>query len=45
LSSRVRRMQATGSEQRVIYCQPMPQISAQTWNVWLLEALCSAAVT
>jgi hypothetical protein len=25
--------------------QPMLQISAQTWNVWLLEALCSAAVT
>jgi hypothetical protein len=24
---------------------PMPQISAQMWNLWLLEALCSAAVT
>ena len=28
-----------------IYDQPMLQISAQTWNVWVLEALCSAAVT
>jgi hypothetical protein len=28
-----------------VYCQPMPQISAQTWNIWFLEALCSAAVT
>ena len=28
-----------------IYCQPMLQISAQTWNVWVLQALCSAAVT
>jgi hypothetical protein len=28
-----------------IYCQPMLQISSQTWNVWFLEALCSAAVT
>jgi hypothetical protein len=27
-----------------IYDQPMLQISAQTWNVWVLEALCSAAV-
>jgi len=24
---------------------PMPQISAQMWNLWLLEALSSAAVT
>ena len=23
----------------------MLQISSQTWNVWFLEALCSAAVT
>jgi cation diffusion facilitator CzcD-associated flavoprotein CzcO len=28
-----------------VYCQPMLQISSQTWNVWFLEALCSAAVT
>ena len=28
-----------------IYWQRVPQISAQTWNVWVLEALCSAAVT
>jgi hypothetical protein len=28
-----------------IYDQPMRQISPQTWNVWVLEALCSAAVT
>jgi CDP-glucose 4,6-dehydratase len=28
-----------------IYCQPILQISAQTWNFWVLEALCSAAVT
>ena len=28
-----------------VYCQPVLQISAQTWNVWALEALCSAAVT
>jgi hypothetical protein len=28
-----------------IYWQPVLQISAQTWNVWALEALCSAAVT
>jgi hypothetical protein len=28
-----------------VYCQPMLQISAQTWNFWVLEALCSAAVT
>jgi uncharacterized membrane protein len=28
-----------------IYDQPMLQISAQTWNVWVLEARCSAAVT
>jgi hypothetical protein len=27
------------------YCQPILQISAQTWNFWVLEALCSAAVT
>ena len=27
-----------------IYDQPMLQISAQTRNVWVLEALCSAAV-
>jgi aerobic carbon-monoxide dehydrogenase medium subunit len=26
-------------------CYPMPQISAQMWNLWVLEALCSAAVT
>ena len=28
-----------------VYCQPLLQISSQTWNVWFLEALCSAAVT
>jgi hypothetical protein len=28
-----------------IYDQAMLQISAQTWSVWVLEALCSAAVT
>jgi hypothetical protein len=28
-----------------VYCKPVLQISAQTWNVWILEALCSAAVT
>ena len=28
-----------------VYCQPMLQISAQTRNFWVLEALCSAAVT
>jgi hypothetical protein len=28
-----------------IYWQPMLQISAQTWNVRALEALCDAAVT
>ena len=27
-----------------VYCQPMLQISSQTWNVCFLEALCSAAV-
>jgi hypothetical protein len=26
-------------------CYPMLQISAQMWNLWVLEALCSAAVT
>src|SRR5215813_2813843 len=28
-----------------VYCQPILQISAQTRNFWVLEALCSAAVT
>ena len=28
-----------------IYDQPMLQISAQTWNVWVLEARSSEAVT
>src|SRR5215472_8484450 len=28
-----------------IYWQPVRQISAQTWNVWVREALYSAAVT
>src|SRR5205814_10612287 len=28
-----------------VYRQPMQQISAQTRNFWVLEALCSAAVT
>src|SRR5262249_21628254 len=27
------------------YCRPTLQISFQTWNVWVLEALCSTAVT
>ena len=27
-----------------VYCQPVLQISAQTWNFWVLEALCSVAV-
>src|SRR5262249_55343945 len=27
------------------FTYPMPQISAQMWNLWVLEALCSAAVT
>jgi len=44
LSGRVSRMQATGRAVP-IYCQPVLQISAQTWNFWVLEALWSAAVT
>src|SRR5215469_2670367 len=28
-----------------VYCKPTLQISAQIWNFWVLEALCSAAVT
>jgi hypothetical protein len=28
-----------------VYCQPTLQISAQTRNFWVLEALCWAAVT
>ena len=28
-----------------IHCQPTLQISAQIWNLWVLTALCSAAVT
>jgi len=28
-----------------VYWQPVLQTSAQTWNVWVREALCSAAVT
>jgi hypothetical protein len=36
------RRQGLGIE---VYCQPMLQISSQTWNLWFLEALCSAAVT
>jgi hypothetical protein len=28
-----------------VYCQRMLQIASQTWNLWFLEALCSAAVT
>jgi len=28
-----------------VYCQPTLQISAQTRNLWVLEVLCSAAVT
>jgi hypothetical protein len=28
-----------------IYCQPTVQISAKILNFWVLEALCSAAVT
>jgi glycine/D-amino acid oxidase-like deaminating enzyme len=44
LSGRVSRMQATGSGDWV-HCKPMPQISAQIRNFWVLEALCSAAVT
>src|SRR3954453_890218 len=44
LSGRVSRMQATGSGDWV-HRKPMPQISAQIRNFWVLEALCSAAVT
>jgi hypothetical protein len=44
LSVRVSRMQATGSGDWV-HCKPMPEISAQIRNFWVLEALCSAAVT
>ena len=44
LSGRVSRMQATGIGHWG-YCQSMQQISAQTRNFWVLEALCSAAVT
>jgi hypothetical protein len=36
--------QATGRAS-AIYWHPVLQISAQTWNFWVLEALCSAAVT
>jgi ATPase subunit of ABC transporter with duplicated ATPase domains len=41
---RVSRMQLIGFGHEV-YCQPMLQISSQTWNVWVLEALCCSAVT
>jgi hypothetical protein len=44
LSGRVSRMQATRNGHWV-HCRPMQQISAQTRNFWVLEALCSAAVT
>ena len=40
---RVSRMQLIGIGHEV-YCQPMLQISSQTWNVWVLEALCCSAV-
>ena len=40
---RVRRMQLIGIGHEV-YCQSMLQISPQTWNVWVLEALCCSAV-
>jgi len=43
LSGRGSRMQATGSWHWV-HCKPIRQISAQTRNFWVLEALCSAAV-
>jgi len=38
-------MRAPDKVRREFYYQPMLQISAQTWNGWLLEARCSAAVT
>src|ERR1700746_1496057 len=38
LSVRVSRMQATGSGDWV-HCKPMPEISAQIRNFWVLEAL------
>src|SRR5437762_12040185 len=44
LSGRVSRMQATGSGDWV-HRKPMPQISAEIRHFWVLEALCSAAVT
>jgi hypothetical protein len=44
LSRRVSRMQSIGNGNQV-YCQPMLQISSQTWNVWVLEARCCSAVT
>src|SRR5215469_5850646 len=28
-----------------VHCKPTLQISAQIWNFWVLDALCSAAVT
>ena len=45
LSDWVSRTRAPDNRAKEFYAQPMLQISAQTWNVWLLEALCSAAVT
>ena len=41
---RVSRMQLIGIGHEV-YCQPILQISSETWNVWVMEALCCSAVT
>jgi hypothetical protein len=44
LSGRSNRRQMTGDVHQEFHWQPMLQMSVQTRNVWVLEALCSAAV-